>query len=37
MKNLVNSGEDITIVGVVQPAADANGLVLSSESDIRLP
>ena len=30
MKNLVNSGEDITIVGVVQPAADANGLVLSS-------
>lgn len=30
MKNLVNSGEDITIVGVVQPTADANGLVLSS-------
>lgn len=30
MKNLVESGEDITIVGVVQPSEDANGLVLSS-------
>ena len=30
MKNLVANGEDITIVGVVQPAEDANGLLLSS-------
>lgn len=30
MKNLVKNGEDITIVGVVQPAEDANGLLLSS-------
>ena len=30
MKNLVENGEDITIVGVVQPAEDANGLLLSS-------
>ncbi len=30
MKNLVNEGEDITIVGIVQPSEDANGLILSS-------
>ena len=30
MKNLVANGENITIVGVVQPAEDANGLLLSS-------
>lgn len=30
MKNLVENGEDITIVGVVQPAEDANGLLLNS-------
>ena len=30
MKSLVANGENITIVGVVQPAEDANGLLLSS-------
>ena len=30
MKKLVEQGEDITIVGVVQPARDAKGFVLSS-------
>lgn len=30
MKQLVEEGEDIKIVGVVQPSSDANGLVLSS-------
>ena len=30
MKNLVKNGEDITIVGVVQPSEDANGLLLNT-------
>ena len=30
MKNLVENGEDITIVGVVQPSDDANGLLLNT-------
>ena len=30
MKNLVRNGEDIKIVGIVQPAEDAKGLLLSS-------
>ena len=30
MKNVVEAGEDLKIVGVVQPSEDANGLVLSS-------
>ncbi len=30
MKKVVEEGEDIKIVGVVQPSGDANGLVLSS-------
>lgn len=30
MKELVDSGEDITVVGVVQPSGDANGFVLGS-------
>ena len=30
MDNLVENGEDITIVGVVQPSEDANGLLLNT-------
>ena len=30
MRNLVENGEDLTIVGVVQPAEDANGTLLSA-------
>ena len=30
MKGLVRQGEDISVVGVVQPAKDANGFVLTS-------
>ena len=30
MKNLVKNGEDITIVGVVQPSEDANGRLLNT-------
>ena len=30
MKDLVRNGEDITVVGVVQPAEDANGFVLNA-------
>ncbi len=30
MKNLVKNGEDLTVVGVVQPSEEANGLILSS-------
>lgn len=30
MEELVKNGEDITVVGIVQPAEDANGFVLSS-------
>ena len=30
MKNLVENGEDITIVGIVQPSEDANGLLLNA-------
>ena len=30
MENLVRNGEDIKIVGIVQPAEDANGLLLTS-------
>lgn len=30
MKKMVDDGEDLTVVGIVQPSEDANGLVLSS-------
>lgn len=30
MENLVENGEDLTIVGIVQPSEDANGLMLST-------
>ena len=30
MQNLVENGEDLTIVGIVQPAEDANGLLLQA-------
>ena len=30
MTSLVAGGEDLTIVGIVQPSEDANGLLLSS-------
>ena len=30
MENLVENGEDLTIVGIVQPSEDANGLMLNA-------
>ena len=37
MKGLVRQGEDISVVGVVQPAKDANGFVLTSGIAYPLP